>query len=279
MNIDHLLTIAIKASIEAGNAVLEHYSTAFHIEYKADNSPLTSADKASHSVIESVLAETGLPILSEEGKDIAFNIRKEWPYFWLIDPLDGTKEFINRNGEFTINIALIKDGLPILGVIYIPVLNLLYFGTSETGSRKIKVESKKLLSIAEIKQLISDSILLPQTLNRPVIIMGSRSHQTLENSKLINAVSAQFDKIDVINAGSSLKFCRLAEGAADVYPRLGPTMEWDTAAGHAICKYADISVLVYETMKEMEYNKPSLLNPWFIAIKPDFIKYIPTSST
>lgn len=276
---DNLLVLAIKASLEAGKAVLSHYHTAFDIEYKADNSPLTSADKASHDVIDSILRETELPILSEEGKDIPYHIRKEWNYFWLIDPLDGTKEFINRNGEFTINVALINDRSPILGVIYVPVLDLLYFGTSETGSAMIKVNSVDSLSVAKINELIQNATTLPQKHDRPVVIMGSRSHQTPENSKLINSVSAHFEKVSVINAGSSLKFCRLAEGAADLYPRLGPTMEWDTAAGHAICKYAGINVLVYETREEMEYNKLSLLNPWFIATRPDFTKYIPHTSS
>lgn len=275
MQQDNFLVPAIKASLEAGKAVLSHYNTAFDIEYKADNSPLTSADKASHDVIESILSETSLPILSEEGKDIPYHVRKEWKYFWLIDPLDGTKEFINRNGEFTINVALINGKSPILGVIYVPVLKLLYFGTSESGSGMIKVSSKDSLSVDEINELITNATMLPQQHDRPVVIMGSRSHQTPENSRFINSVSAHFDKVSVINAGSSLKFCRLAEGAADLYPRLGPTMEWDTAAGHAICKYAGINVLVYETREEMEYNKLSLLNPWFIASRPDFNEYLP----
>lgn len=274
LNTDILSLMAIKASVEAGKAILEHYNSTYAIEYKSDNSPLTTADKDAHVCIVKHLAATGLPILSEEGKNIEFEQRKSWKLFWLVDPLDGTKEFINGNGEFTVNIALIKDNIPVMGIIYVPVWGLLYFGAMEYGSYMINVLKDDIDAISTIQQVISKADKLPIIYDRKITIMGSRSHQTEENNNLINSFASHFDEVNLVNAGSSLKFCRIAEGAADFYPRLGPTMEWDTAAGHAICKYAGVEVLIYQSKEELKYNKSNLLNPWFIAIRDNFKQLI-----
>jgi 3'(2'), 5'-bisphosphate nucleotidase len=274
MNIDQLSILAIKASVEAGKEILRHYNTSYSIEYKTDSSPLTTADKASHETIIRMIDHHGIPVLSEEGKDIPYHDRKLWTHFWLVDPLDGTKEFINGNGEFSVNIALIQDGSPVMGVVYVPVSGILYYGSAMHGSYRINCNNKDIGAINKLTELKRISERLPVNHERYITIMGSRSHQTPENSKLINSISQHFENVNIVNAGSSLKFCRLAEGAADIYPRLGPTMEWDTAAGHAVCKYAGNLVLDYDTREEMEYNKENLLNPWFIAIHPNFIKFI-----
>lgn len=274
MNIDQLSILAIKASLEAGKEILKHYNTSYSIEYKTDSSPLTTADKVSHDTIIRMIEHIEIPVLSEEGKDIPYQDRKLWTIFWLVDPLDGTKEFINGNGEFTVNIALIQDGIPVMGVVYIPVTGILYYGSAMFGSYRINCNDNDIALINEMAELKKVAEILPVNYVRPVTIMGSRSHQTPENSKLINSISRHIEQVVVENAGSSLKFCRLAEGSADIYPRLGPTMEWDTAAGHAVCKYAGNLVLKYNSKEEVEYNKENLLNPWFIAIHPEFIKYL-----
>jgi len=274
MNYNELCLLALKASVLAGNEILKLYNTDFSIEYKSDKSPLTSADQASHDTIMGMLKPTGIPILSEEGKHVPYEIRSHWDLFWLVDPLDGTKEFINRNGEFTVNIALINKGYPVMGVVYVPVTGVLYFGSEEHGTYRYMIESEFFNHVIELRHFLNRSEKLPVKHQRDVTIMGSRSHNTPENSELINSISRHFEKVNLVNAGSSLKFCRLAEGAADIYPRLGPTMEWDTAAGHAVAKYANIRVLKYKSLDELVYNKAELVNPWFIATHPDFVSYL-----
>lgn len=257
------LEIAINASIEAGKEIIEIYNNGFDIEYKADKSPLTIADTASNNVINKYLLPTSIPILSEEGKQIAFEERKKWEYFWMVDPLDGTKEFIKRNGEFTVNIALIHQGLPILGVIYIPVVQTLYFATEATGSIRIK-------NIDEAHQfletLIEKGSRLPEISQRDkYIIVGSKSHLTPETEAYFNELKKIHGEVEILSRGSSLKICMVAEGEADIYPRFAPTMEWDIAAGHAIARYAGAEMINHETGLEMTYNTETLLNPWFIV--------------
>jgi len=247
-----LLTPAIAAAREAGNAVMEVYASDFAVEHKDDKSPLTLADKRSHEIIVKRLSNiTGktIPILSEEGRGIPYEERKNWDYFWLVDPLDGTKEFIKRNGEFTVNIALIQGHRPVLGVIYVPVTETLYYAREGAGAYK---ESK------------GSTIKLPELQTRGrFTIVGSRSHATPELAAFVEEMKKNHGEVDFISAGSSLKFCLVAEGKADVYPRLGPTMEWDTAAGQAIAEQAGVSVIDRETKRPLVYNKPNLLNPWF----------------
>ncbi len=259
-----LLKKAIYASIEAGKAILNVYNQDFTVETKSDNSPLTQADKNSHNVIKDALTGTDLPILSEEGKLLSFEERKGWDTFWLIDPLDGTKEFIKKNGEFTVNIALIKNGTPILGVVYVPVSGTLYYGTEENGSFMANIPAEA--SISEIDlQLEKGSSIPGAHLPAHYTVVASRSHNTPETDAFIENKKKEYGEVELISAGSSLKLCLVAEGKAQVYPRLAPTMEWDTAAGHAVAKYSGCRVYDYTTNNDLAYNKENLLNPWFVV--------------
>ncbi len=252
-----LLEIANKAALEAGKMILEIYESGdFGVDMKSDNSPLTLADKAAHKTIVKHLESTGLPILSEEGKHLPFEERKTWDYFWLVDPLDGTKEFIKRNGEFTVNIALILKNTPVAGIVYAPVLDILYVGSEETGVYKIENGKKSTLTPLTQKFALQDLIN-----KKEVTVVASRSHMTSETEAFIH----QFKDVRLTSMGSSLKLMLLAENKADIYPRLAPTMEWDTAAGHAILNAANKSVYQVSLTSELSYNKPDLLNPSFIA--------------
>ena len=260
MNFHQLLKTAINASIEGGHAIMEVYASDFVVEHKDDKSPLTLADKNCNEVIESFLTKTNIPILSEEGAKIVYADRKDWQYSWLVDPLDGTKEFVKRNGEFTVNIALIHNGNPIMGVIYIPVKEELYFAMEGLGSYKVSVNSV----IENLETLITSSDILPINHKRAnYVIVGSRSHMSAETEAFFEQKKKEHGNVEVMAVGSSLKLCMVAEGKADVYPRYAPTMEWDTGAGHAIAKYAGFSVKQYNSSKDVVYNKESLLNPWF----------------
>lgn len=259
------LNTAIKAAINAGLVIMKIYTDPdidFSVEKKADNSPLTIADKAANKIIEEYLQETGIPILSEEGKDINFNERKEWEQFWLVDPLDGTKEFIKKNGEFTVNIALIDNNKPILGVIYIPVTQMLYVGDVAKGAWKIKTDDQNIT----FQNLTELGTKLPEnTKHEDYIIVGSRSHMSKETEAYVNELKKKHNDINMIPSGSSIKICMVAEGRADEYPRFGPTMEWDTAAGHAIVNAAGKKLWLTDFSNELTYNKENLLNPYFIV--------------
>ncbi len=263
--LNELLEIAIKASMEAGEKILEVYNKNFKVEFKDDNSPLTLADKKSHDVIAEYLSKTDYPVLSEEGKSVPFKKRKEWKTFWIVDPLDGTKEFIKRNGEFTVNIALIEKNIPVLGVIYIPVRQSLYFANVHLGSYKIN----NIVSTNDLNSLsgyFSKGKKLPlYNQNETFTIVGSKSHMTEETEEFIQELEKVHGKIEVISKGSSLKICMVAEGKADIYPRFAPTMEWDVAAGHAIAKYAGKNIYIAKTNTELMYNTETLINPWFIV--------------
>lgn len=265
-----LLSKAIRAAVLAGHEIQQVYGTAFSVEIKEDNSPLTEADKRSHDKIVATLKDTGLPVLSEEGKAIPYGERNKWKYFWLIDPLDGTKEFIKRNGEFTVNIALIRNGTPVLGVIYAPVIDTIYFGCEGTGSFKTEADYEYLYHLIQSEyiadKLISAGHRLPvRNTERPYTVVASRSHMSDETTAFIETLRREHGPLELISKGSSLKLCLVAEGAADVYPRFAPTMEWDTAAGQAIARSAGFSVINAHDQTEMVYNKEDLLNPWFIV--------------
>ncbi len=255
-----LLQTAIQAAIDAGNKILSVYETDFEVEQKQDCSPLTEADKISHETIISYLSETGIPILSEEGKEIAYETRKNWDTLWIVDPLDGTKEFIKRNGEFTVNIALIKNQRPVFGVIYVPVLQLLYFGEQQSGA--YKVEQIQTFNPQNIEQ---NKKRLPLPIQRPYTVVASRSHLSPETQEYIDQLKQQHQTVDTISKGSSLKLCMVAEGRADEYPRFAPTMEWDTAAGQAITEASGAKVIDWETKQPMLYNRENLLNNWFLV--------------
>ena len=265
MNNDHLIT-AIKASLEAGKVIMEVYYSVIEVEYKDDKSPLTQADKKANDIINSFLVPTGIPIISEENKQTNYSERKNWDTCWVVDPVDGTKEFIKRNGEFTVNIALVINGRPELGVIYVPAIRTIYFAeVSKKTAYKTELSSHN----AAIKDVLRWSIpLKPKTGKEKTIqVVGSRSHMCQETLDFVENLKGQGKEVEIVSKGSSLKFCLVAEGNADVYPRYAPTMEWDTAAGQAICNAVNIDVISKETNKPLLYNKENLLNPWFLVAK------------
>lgn len=252
MDLTKLVEIAKEAAIEAGKVIIDIYESGdFSIEAKADNSPLTLADRAAHNKIVAFLEKTGIPILSEEGRDIPYSERKDWEYFWMLDPLDGTKEFIKKNGEFTVNIALIYRGESILGVVYPPVLNELYWGIKGEGSfKQVKNDIEK-LSVS--RKPLTESFLK---------VVASRSHMSSETENYLKKLSEP----KIVSKGSSLKFLLVASGEADIYPRFGPTMEWDTAAAHVIVTEAGGLVTLEDEINPLSYNKENLLNPYFIVL-------------
>jgi len=257
------LEIAILASVEAGEAIIQVYnSDDFNVEIKDDNSPLTIADKKANDIINRYLDQTDIPIISEENKQLPFSIRKDWSSCWIVDPLDGTKEFIKRNGEFTVNIALVKEGKPILGVIYVPVSKTLYYTSGDSKSYKITLENTNCTLDYIIRNASEISPI--KNIEPPVLIVGSRSHLNDDTKNFISEIEKNND-VAIVSKGSSLKFCLVAEGSAHLYPRFAPTMEWDTAAGHAICRNVGVKVIDQTTAKEMKYNKSNLLNNYFVV--------------
>jgi len=261
MNREDWLIQIINASIKGGKEILEVYNSEFAIEHKDDKSPLTEADKRAHLAIVAALEKTGLPILSEEGKHMEYAERKNWDKFWMVDPLDGTKEFIKRNGEFTVNIALIEGGKATMGVIYVPVTKTLYF--ADKLAYKIENFTSETTSINE---LLGNANQLPLSQTKTnYVVVGSRSHMSEETEAFINEQKAKHTEVDILSKGSSLKLCMVAEGAADAYPRFAPTMEWDTAAGQAIAVASGAKVINWDTKELMEYNKENLLNSWFLV--------------
>ena len=270
MNLDRLLEIAIDASYLAGIDIMDVYDKPVAVDFKEDRSPLTEADRRAHHTIAKALDITSYPVLSEEGKHMPYEERKNWELFWMVDPVDGTKEFIKRNGEFTVNIALIKNQEPLAGVVYAPVLNLLYFASAGRGSFRTAHAGEVLKKFHGrtnfLEELISISRKLDKT-SLPAVftVVASRSHMSPETEQLISSYREKNGQVELISKGSSLKLCLVAEGSAHVYPRLAPTMEWDTAAGHAIVKFAGKSVNLFKSGLPMPYNKENLLNEWFIV--------------
>jgi 3'(2'), 5'-bisphosphate nucleotidase len=246
VNLDLIRAIAV----EAGDEVMKIYQRDFHIEYKEDSSPLTEADLKANDIICSKLHKLypHIPILSEENQEIPYEQRKSWEYFWCIDPIDGTKEFIKKNGEFTINIALIHKNTPVLGVVYAPALDKIYSAKKGDGA------------------FFNQQLLPLHTNKKPkeqLTILTSKSHlseQTIDYIKSLNVKSIEQRAI-----GSSLKICMVASGEADMYPKIGPTMEWDTAAGDAIVRECEKMIYNFDTEKPLLYNKENLLNPSFIV--------------
>ena len=256
------ILIALKAALLAGREILEVYASQVAVELKEDRSPLTEADKRAHRVIVETLTPLQIPILSEEGKYIPYAERSNWELFWLVDPLDGTKEFIKRNGEFTVNIALIQKGEPIAGIVYTPVTGTLYFSLPAKGAFRIS-------NITEYADDLNSYLDLAQPLpceqTSSYTIVASRSHMSPETEAFVNNLKLTHGSIQTISKGSSLKLCLVAEGSAHVYPRFAPTMEWDTGAGHALLNAVGKKMVNPVTGQTLEYNKEDLLNPWFIA--------------
>ena len=253
IDMNHLIATAR----EAGAAIMEVYETDFDVNRKSDTSPLTLADLRAHEIIVSRLRARypNVPILSEENTEQAvYEVRKAWSSFWLVDPLDGTKEFVKRNGQFTVNIALIEGSRPVAGVVYAPALKLLYH--ARQGQAAVKTEDGA----------------APVSLTRPpapskdrLVIAGSLSHPTPEMDAFVEEKRRNYKQVDFVAMGSSLKICMVADGRADIYPRFGPTMEWDTGAAHAIANGAGRKVLRWGSKEELSYNKPDLHNSWFVV--------------
>ena len=256
----------------AADAIMEVYGQAeIKSEKKDDNSPVTIADIRAHNIIEETLMKSGWPILSEEGEHASYEVRENWDYFWVVDPLDGTKEFIKGNGEFTINIALVKRDAPIWGIVHSPVLDWTYIGGPKVGSLK----STGRLNYAQINEKGQS---LPGKLPKKLTIVASRSHGSPLTESLLNKWEKKHGEIDRISMGSSLKICLVAEGSAHAYPRAALTMEWDTAAGHAIALGAKCHMFRMEELnKELKwshplvYNKQNLLNPFFIVCGVEYL--------
>ncbi len=247
-----------KIAKEAGDVIMEIYERDFQVDYKDDKSPLTEADTRSNEVICAALEKEypEIPILSEEGKSIPYEERSGWEYFWLIDPIDGTKEFIKKNGEFTVNIALIHQGVPVLGVVYAPALGDMYKAKKDEGAfknnQKLPLEKNN-------------------ALDKSIRVVASKSHLSEETQAFIDDIAKETEQIEQVSKGSSLKLVMVAEGSADIYPRLAPTMEWDTAAADAVVRESGKMTYQYDPKPETRnpkpviYNKENLLNPWFVV--------------
>ena len=256
---DEIISKLLKIAQKAGSAILNVYKSEFNVYTKEDKSPLTEADKQAHEIIKINLENItpDVPILSEEGTEIDYNERSKWHLYWLIDPLDGTKEFIKKNDEFTVNIALMEYNKPVFGVVFAPVLNKIYWGGVNIGSFTKQINGR------------SKSITVNPKIGDTVHVAVSRSHPSDKLTKFLS----QFNKYELYSMGSSLKMCLVAEGAVDCYPRLGPTMEWDTAASHAIILGSGGDLVNYSSRNTLEYNKKNLLNPEFIACHVELVDF------
>jgi len=252
--------MAIRAAIEAGKVILPYYHQRnFDIETKSDSSPVTAADRASDEIIRVCLAESNLPILSEESQIVSYSERKEWKHFWCVDPLDGTKEFISGRKDFTVNIALMNEKTPIGGVIYLPAEDIIYYGLNGEGAFKTISCLEK-----STEEIINLCVALPDSKTACFTVVGSQSHFENETKNHIDEISALYGegKSQLLSRGSSVKFCLVAEGNADYYPRKGTIMEWDIAAGHAICEASGCKVSDWNG-EPLEYNKSELQMPAF----------------
>jgi 3'(2'), 5'-bisphosphate nucleotidase len=273
-NLPLMVDAAIDAAFKAGREIMAVYASSFAVEFKDDRSPLTEADKRAHHAIESRLAGTGIPVLSEEGRGIAPEDRQDWEHYWLVDPLDGTKEFVKRNGEFTVNIALMQRdsgpagplgaAIPIAGVLYVPAKDVLYFAWQGGGA--YRHDEAATLGRSTAYERAAQATRLPvATAPRTYTIVASRSHLSPDTEAFIRRAEAEHGSVQLTSMGSALKICLVAEGVADVYPRYAPTMEWDTAAGHAIANEAGRELIDISTNAAMRYNKYDLVNNWFIV--------------
>lgn len=262
-----LAELAIRAALRAGEAIMEVYAGSeadWEVERKADDSPLTLADRRAHAVIAAALAGSPYPLLSEEGRHEPYENRKAWQRLWIVDPLDGTKEFLKRNGEFTVNIAFVENGLPALGVVYVPVARKLYWGIAGDGAYLCRQVPQQWQDEAPLAGCQVERLPVPQK-REEFVVVASRSHLSAETETFIEKMRRRHGKVELLSAGSSLKLCLVAEGSADIYPRLAPTMEWDTAAGHAVVAAAGGTVCHAESGEPLEYNKEDLHNPDFIV--------------
>ncbi len=262
-DLDRWTLIAAQAALNGGVEILDVYNNEeTQVEVKGDDSPLTQADTRAHKAIMKLLEPTGIPVLSEEGKHLPFEQRSSWNRLWIVDPLDGTKEFIKRNGEFTVNIALVENGAPVMGVVYVPVSGELYVGVGAYGALKLTIEADRTISAEDL----GNGVQLPISIDRPFTAVGSRSHMNDETEKFLETYKQEHGEVAILSKGSSLKMCMVAEGLADVYPRFAPTMEWDTAAGQAVVEASGFKMVEKESRMPLRYNKEDLLNPHFIVL-------------
>lgn len=263
--------IALKAAVDASALIMEYYTGAVHTEIKSDGSPVTDADLASSALIHERLAKTDWPVMGEEIRNASYAERKNWKEFWCVDPLDGTKEFIRRNGEFAVNIALIDGGKPVFGIIASPVQSEIIFGGENTG---VYFSSFEDYSSSDKWQELKK----PVAIGKPLALISSRSHHDGISLDFINALKAEFGEVELLQKGSSLKFFDLALVQADIYPRFAPTMEWDIASGQAILEGLGGAVIHAVTGKPLVYNKENLLNAHFIAKTAPFLQKEETSA-
>jgi 3'(2'), 5'-bisphosphate nucleotidase len=266
------LALALRAAVAAGEEIMAVYAGSIDVLMKGDRSPLTEADKRAHARIAELLDPAGFPLLSEEGGRIPYDERRAWGELWIVDPLDGTKEFIKRNDQFTVNIALVRAGRPVLGVVYAPASGLLYLGSQALGAYRLEAERPILRAVAceapsclERFVRLAQRIPFPPDPARPFTVVASLSHRSPETDAFIEDLRRGHPDLALAAMGSSLKLCLVAEGSADVYPRFAPTMEWDTAAGQAVCAAAGARVVSAADRTPLAYNKPDLHNPWFIV--------------
>ena len=261
--------LAAEAAVKAGQAIMEVYEspeTDWEVERKADNSPLTLADRKAHAVICGYLRETPFHILSEEGRHAEYAERKDVETMWIVDPLDGTKEFLKLNGEFTVNIALCHEGSPVVGAIYVPARRQLYTGiVCADESEALRITLDKDFEPVSCEKLPLKDGAAHRMGGGTFVVVASRSHLSEETEQFVARMRSEHGDVELRSAGSSLKICLVAEGEADVYPRLAPTMEWDTAAGQAVAEAAGCSVTDAESGQPLRYNKEDLHNPYFIV--------------
>ena len=263
---EYLLPCAFNAAVRAGAEIMKVYnSNEYNIEVKSDKSPLTIADRLAHNKIKEMLGETRIPILSEEGREILYDERKNWEMFWLVDPLDGTKEFIKRNNEFTVNIALMVDNKCAGAIVYVPYLGKIYFAEEGGGAKLlegVQPDENASYSDADIRHR-AQSLPLAAAAHDTFRVAVSRSHQTVSTKRYIDKMREKHPDLELIEQGSSYKFCLIAEGVIDYYPRTTRTYEWDTAAAELILVEAGGTVRSLPKREKLQYNKSDLSNPWF----------------
>ena len=266
---DFFFESAFNAALRAGAGIMEIYNgeQEFLVNLKSDNTPITEADRRSHETIKDYLSRTRIPLMSEEGRDLLYEERCGWDLYWLVDPLDGTLEFIKRTGEFTINIALMVNNRPTVGVVYVPTSGRIYFAIEGRGAWKRIGMIPNPNAQMNISEIMRGAEPLPQTdgANDPKVVALSRSHISPDTHIVVDSLKEKFGKIEILTQGSSLKLCLVAEGLVDIYPRTTPTSEWDTAAGECILNEAGGSIRELEHNSTLNYNKPTLINPNFIC--------------
>jgi 3'(2'), 5'-bisphosphate nucleotidase len=265
---DFLLPKAYNAALRAGAAILRIYekgAAEYDISIKSDHTPLTEADSRAHEIIKEHLGRTHVPVLSEEGREMLYLERKAWDLFWMVDPLDGTKEFIKGNGEFTVNIALMSNNRPVLSVVYVPYIGKMYFAAHGLGSFLCEQLPPDDNADKGIDEILAGATALPiaHEINSPLRVAVSRSHTTPETFAAIDTMRGEYPDLEIVYQGSSYKFGLLAEGTVDYYVRTTPTMEWDTAAGELVLELAGGSTHSFPCGEQLKYNKESLVNPCF----------------